>query len=55
MQIRNQEMVDRSDLVIFCVERSSGGAYQTMKYAIKNQKNIINLCSDEKEPDGLYR
>lgn len=55
IQIRNREMVDRSDLVIFCVERSSGGAYQTMKYAIKNQKNIINLCSDEKEPDGLYR
>ena len=55
MQIRNREMVDRSDLVIFCVERNSGGAYQTMKYAIKNQKNIINLCSGEKEPDGLYR
>ena len=55
MQIRNREMVDRSDLVIFCVERSNGGAYQTMKYAIKNQKNIINLCSDDKEPDGLYR
>ena len=55
MQIRNREMVDRSDLVIFCVERSSGGAYQTMKYAIKNQKNIINLCSDDKEPDRLYR
>ncbi|MBE6992953.1 MAG: recombinase family protein [Ruminococcaceae bacterium] len=36
-------------------ERSSGGAYQTMKYAIKNQKNIINLCSDDKEPDRLYR
>jgi len=55
VQIRNREMVDRSDLVIFCVERSSGGAYQTMKYAIKNQKNIINLCSDKKEPDRLYR
>ena len=49
MQIRNREMVDRSDLVIFCVERSSGGAYQTMKYAVKQEKNIINLCADETE------
>lgn len=49
MQIRNREMVDRSTLVIFCVERSSGGAYQTMKYAMKQEKDIINLCADETE------
>ena len=49
MQIRTREMRDRSDLVIFCVERSSGGAYQTMKYAVKQEKNIINLCADETE------
>lgn len=49
MQIRNREMVDRSDLVIFCVERDSGGAYQTMKYAVKQGKDIINLCADETE------
>ncbi len=49
MQIRNREMVDRSDLVIFCVERKSGGAYQTMKYAVKQEKNTINLCADETE------
>lgn len=49
IQIRNREMVDRSNLVIFCVERSSGGAYQTMKYAMKQEKDIINLCADETE------
>ena len=43
MQIRNREMVDRSDLVIFCVERSSGGAYQTMKYAERQKKVFVKL------------
>ncbi len=43
IQIRNQTMVDRSDLVIFYVETTSGGAYQTMKYADKQCKNIINI------------
>ena len=42
-QIRNRSMVDRSDLVIFCVEHNSGGAYQTMQYARKVDANIINL------------
>ena len=42
-QIRNRTMVDRSDLVVFCVEHNSGGAYQTMKYAKKANANIINL------------
>ena len=42
-QIRNRSMVDRSDLVVFCVERKSGGAYQTMHYAKKANTNIVNL------------
>lgn len=42
-QIRNRSMVDRSDLVIFCVEHNSGGAYQTMQYAKKAHANIVNL------------
>ena len=42
-QIRNRTMVDRSDLVVFCVEHNSGGAYQTMQYAKKANANIINL------------
>ena len=43
-QIRNREMVDRSDLVIFFVERESGGAYRTMRYAQKIEKPYINLA-----------
>lgn len=42
-QIRNRSMVDRSDLVVFCVEHSSGGAYQTMQYAKKVNANIVNF------------
>ena len=43
-QIRNREMVDRSDLVVFCVQRENGGAWQTMKYARKQGVPSINLC-----------
>lgn len=44
-QIRNHYMVDRSDLIVFCLERSSGGAYQTFQYARKNgcQIHILNV------------
>lgn len=42
-QTRNRSMVDRSDLVVFCVERNSGGAYQTLSYAQRKNANIINL------------
>lgn len=42
-QVRNRSMVDRSDLVIFCVKRNSGGAYRTMQYAKKADANIMNL------------
>ena len=41
-QVRNRFMVDRSDLVVFCVEHNSGGAYQTMRYAKKANTNIVN-------------
>ena len=42
-QIRNREMVDRSDLVVFCIQHETGGAWQTMKYAMKNKISYINL------------
>ena len=42
-QARNREMVDRSDLVVFFVERNEGGAYQTMQYAMKEGKACRNL------------
>lgn len=49
IQTRNREMIDRSNLVIFFVEHKSGGAYQTMQYAKKLGKTIINLASEEND------
>ena len=43
IQIRNRAMVDRSDLVVCCIEHNSGGAYQTVRYAEKQGKQIINV------------
>ena len=48
-QTRNRAMVDRSDLVVFCIQRSSGGAWQTMKYAQKQGKKYINLNDQMEE------
>ena len=45
-QIRNRQMVKRSDLVVFYVDHTSGGAYQTMRYAQKEKKNILNLAEE---------
>lgn len=43
IQKRNRAMVDRSDLVVVYIERESGGAYQTMKYAVSQEKQVINI------------
>ena len=40
IQMRSREMVDRADLVLCCIERKSGGAYQTVLYAKKHNKQI---------------
>ena len=32
-QSRNRFMIDRSDLVLCCIERDSGGAFQSVRYA----------------------
>ena len=42
-QIRNRSMVDRSDLVIFYVTHTHGGAFQTMQYAKSIGKSCINI------------
>ena len=49
IQIRNREMVDRADLIICYVEHEKGGAWQTVQYAIKQGKTVINLAQDETE------
>lgn len=45
IQIRNKSMVDRSDLIICCIQHKSGGAYKTVQYAEKQGKKIINLAN----------
>ena len=49
MQVRNRSMVDRADLVICYIERNEGGAYQTIQYAKKQGKTIINLADIDDE------
>ena len=48
-QIRNRQLVERSDLVVFYVEHNSGGAYQTMRYAQKQGEQIVNLAAQPGE------
>lgn len=38
-------MIDRSDLVVCCVERKAGESYECMKYANKTGKKIVNVSS----------
>ena len=49
IQIRNREMVDRADLIICYIEHEKGGAWQTVEYAIKQGKKVINLAKLDNE------
>ncbi len=44
IQVRNRSMVDRADMIICYVKRNEGGAYQTIQYAKRMGKVIINLA-----------
>ncbi|MBQ3566730.1 MAG: hypothetical protein IJA12_06075 [Oscillospiraceae bacterium] len=46
IQIRNKDMVDRSDLVICCIQHINGGAYKTIQYAKKQNCKIINIAEE---------
>lgn len=48
-QARNKHMVDRSDLVVFYVETDEGGAHQTMRYAIAQGKECLNLYRSKED------
>ena len=48
-QARNRAMVDRSHLVVFCIQHDSGGAWQTMRYARKQGKPYNNINDDPLE------
>ena len=45
--LRNQWMIEHSDLVIVYVARDRGGAFAAMNYAKKMNKGIINLFARE--------
>ena len=47
IQVRNRSMIDRSDLVVCCVQHNTGGAYHTLQYAEKQGKQIINISDKE--------
>ena len=44
---RNRHMVDRSQLVVCWLEKESGGTFQTIRYAKKRGKDVLNLAVDE--------
>ena len=44
--IRNRNMVDRSNLVVCCIQHKSGGAFKAVQYAEKQNCRIINLANE---------
>ncbi len=52
IQICNRENVNRADLIICYIEQEQGGAWQTVKYAIKQNKKIINLANSFDDKKG---
>lgn len=46
IQIRNRNMVDRSNLVVCCIQRKKGGAYTTIKYAEKQNRLVLNVAEE---------
>ena len=47
IQIRNREMIDRADLIICYIEHEKGGAWQSVHYAMKQGKKIVNLAKKQ--------
>ncbi len=47
IQVRNKNMVDRSDLVICYINHKSGGAYKTVQYSKNQGKTVINIAKTE--------
>ena len=44
---RNRWMVDRSDVLLACVHRDFGGAYETVQYAMRKGVPVLNLAQQE--------
>ena len=41
---RNEWMIENSDLIIAYVNNNYGGAYKSLRYAMRKNRKIINLC-----------
>lgn len=46
IQIRNRTIVDRSDLVVCCIQHKSSGAYKTVQYAKRKHCQILNVAEN---------
>lgn len=46
ISIRNRVMVERSDLVVCCIQHKSGGAYHAVRHAEKIGKMIVNVAEE---------
>ncbi len=46
IKARNRRMIDQSNYVVTCVYKKQGGAYDAMRYAIKQGKALINLSPE---------
>ena len=44
---RNYWMIDHSDFLIAYVHRGYGGAYESLRYAVRKGKHIINLAGTD--------
>ena len=54
IQIRNREMVDRADLIICYIGHQKGSAWQTVDYAMKQGKAVINLSDEHENNSKLF-
>ena len=48
-QRRNRAMIDRSDLIVCCIEHEYGGAYQSVRYAKRIGKKVENVAYQEED------
>ena len=51
--LRNRDMIERSDLVVCCIQHDHGGAYQAARYAAKLGKRMLNLADHPEITDAL--
>lgn len=43
IHIRNKTMIDRSDIVVCCINHQNSGAYKAFRYAESLSRHIINI------------